>query len=349
VRLFGSQQYPLIILIGCLLIGGCQSSADLPAAPPGENGVPPQAEIAGETVDSFETTQTPLKESPTEIPTLPLPTSTELPTMTPTASATVVIPSSTPFPAGGDVKISPIDGMAMRYVPAGEFIMGVDDGEIDEGPQHTVYLDAFWIDEFEVSVGQYHQCVEAGACISPSQTNSTYRAEYYNHPDGEFDNFPVIYVTWDKAQTYCEWAGRRMPVEAEWEKAARGTDGRTYPWGEDPPAAHLLNYYNVTGDDGYPEDTAPVGSYPDGASIYGAQDLIGNVWEFTADWYDAGYYAVSPDKNPDGPTTGIYRVIRGGAWADTYLWVKVHNRGGAKLDTTKNVIGFRCAADASSD
>lgn len=343
--IFRSVQYPILLLAGCLLMAGCQGGSESPAAAPPESAASSQPESASEPLASpaatWTATETLVPETPT--PKAVLPTQTA-----PAPTATEVISSPTPFSAG-DVTISPIDGMSMGYVPAGEFIMGTDDGQLDESPQHTLYLDAFWIDQFEVSVGQYRQCVEAGSCSSPISTKSSYRAEYYDHPEGSFDDFPVIFVTWDMAQTYCEWAGRRLPTEAEWEKAARGTDGRTYPWGEAAPAAHLLNFYNVQEDDGYAEDTAPVGSYPDGASLYGAQDMIGNVWEFTADWYQAGYYAESPDENPAGPETGTYRVIRGGAWYDTYLWVAVYNRGGARLDAAKTVIGFRCAADASAD
>ena len=145
-------------------------------------------------------------------------------------------------------------------------------------------------------------------CKEPTIRFSATRERYYDEPQGKFDNYPVIYVNWSMAQTYCEWAGRRLPTEAEWEKAARGTDGRIYPWGNDPPNHDLVNY------DGYFGDTLNVGRYPKGASPYGAVDMAGNVDEWVADWYSATYYQSSPASNPTGPDSGEDKVLRGGDW-----------------------------------
>ena len=219
----------------------------------------------------------------------------------------------------------------MVYVPAGEFIMGSDEGDSDERPVHTVYLDAFYIDKYEVTNSQYRKCVEAGACDVPLVPSDT---TYYDNAD--YAGHPVAYVSWNDALAYCQWAGKRLPTEAEWEKAARGTDGRTYPWGEGIDCD--LAQYNECGG-----RTVPVGSKPKGASPYGALDMAGNVWEWVADWYDSGYYSQSPGRNPPGPDSSESRVLRGGSWyygadvarcADRFWRVPVY-RG--------SIMGFRCA------
>jgi formylglycine-generating enzyme required for sulfatase activity len=192
----------------------------------------------------------------------------------------------------------PVDGMTMILIPAGEFLMGDDTAPFAyEKPQHTVTLDSYWIDRAEVTNAQYRLCVEAEACAEPK----VWEDENLNG-----DDQPVL-VPWEGAQAYCKWAGARLPSEAEWEKAARGTDGRKWPWGNefDPSRA------NLSGDeDGYML-TAPVGIFPTGASAYGALDMAGNAAEWVADWYDAEYYAHSPAKNPTGPGSGDRKVYRG--------------------------------------
>jgi formylglycine-generating enzyme required for sulfatase activity len=209
----------------------------------------------------------------------------------------------------------------MVYVPTGEFWMGSTDEDIDavmaecsdcvreeftrEQPRHKVYVDAFWIDRTEVTNAQYRQCVADGACSPPSSLESNLRDSYYDNP--EFDNYPVVYVTWYQAQEYAGWAGGRLPTEAEWEYAARGPDGSTYPWGNGAPNDSLLNYdWNVG-------DTTAVGSYPDGASWCGALDMAGNVWEWVSSSYQD--YPYNPDDGRENPDASGKGVHRGGAFA----------------------------------
>ena len=225
------------------------------------------------------------------------------------------------------------DEMVMVYVPAGEFSMGSDTGGSNEKPIHTVTLDAFWIDQTEVTNGMYARCVAAGACQPPSDTASYTRSSYYN--DTQYADYPVIYVDWDQASAYCAWCGARLPTEAEWEKAARGADGRTYPWGENIDSI-LANYSINVG------DTTKVGSYPDGASPYGALDMAGNVWEWVDDWYGSNYYNHSPISNPTGPDSGASKVLRGGFWGNDGLILLSAYRYWGDPTNAGDVIGFRC-------
>ncbi|MGB4978376.1 MAG: formylglycine-generating enzyme family protein, partial [Anaerolineae bacterium] len=225
-------------------------------------------------------------------------------------------------------------------VPAGEFLMGSTDASAsgDEGPQHKVYLDAFLMDRTEVTNAMYAKCVAAGACKAPSNIGSSTRSKYYDDP--QYANYPVIYVSWDAAQAYCKWAGSRLPTEAEWEKAARGADGRLYPWGSQEPNCDRLNY-----DSGHAciGDTTSVGAYPQGASPYGALDIAGNVREWVADWYDVKYYATAPESNPQGPSSGQYRVLRGGSWHHNQRFVRAAYRDRNGSAYVSDDAGFRCA------
>lgn len=226
------------------------------------------------------------------------------------------------------------DSAEMAFVPAGEFTMGSDSGEHDEKPMHRILLDAFWIDVFEVINAQYKKCVDAGKCQPPSSSSSNRNSSYFGN--SQFDNYPVIYVSWEDANAYCAWAGKRLPAEAEWEKAARGTDARIYPWGNDWDV-NKVNADNRVG------DTTPVGSYPAGVSPYGALDMAGNVLEWVADWYDSGYYANSPRENPKGPFSEAYRVLRGGAWNLNRVNVRAADRINITPDDRYSNVGFRCA------
>lgn len=224
----------------------------------------------------------------------------------------------------------------MVLVPAGAFIMGSDDGDADEQPVHAVELDAYFIDVFAVSVGQYRACTEAGACEPPTSANLC------NWFDSVPDDHPINCMYWKDADDYCTWAGLRLPTEAEWEKAARGTDARTYPWGEDFDRDRA-NY-----GDGGTMRTTPVYEYPDGISPYGVYDMAGNVWDWVADWYHEHYYADSPQENPSGPESGSLRVLRGGShWFDAVL-MRSANREPYHPDQTDVDIGFRCARSASA-
>jgi len=236
--------------------------------------------------------------------------------------------------------------MVLIYVPAGEFLMGSADSDPDadayrdEKPQHRVYLDGYWIDKTEVTNAMYAKCVQAGACAASRNTSSPARSSYYGNP--AYDNYPVVYISWNDAQEYCAWVGRRLPTEAEWEKAARGTDGRRYPWGNDWDAGKLNSR------DAGPKDTTAVGSYPAGASPYGALDMAGNVWEWVADWSGGTYYAGSPAKNPTGPSSGTYRVVRGGAgdgnrWNTRSAFRAVARYPGFVGEISTYWHGFRCS------
>ncbi|MCC7264501.1 MAG: SUMF1/EgtB/PvdO family nonheme iron enzyme, partial [Candidatus Latescibacteria bacterium] len=220
-------------------------------------------------------------------------------------------------------------------VPAGVFIMGSEEGEADEQPAHLVSLEAYYIDQYEVTVGQYRACFEAGACAEPVA------ASLCNWGGAVGDDHPINCIRWAEAEAYCAWAGLRLPSEAEWEKAARGTDGRTYPWGEDFDRDRA-NY----ADNGFMQRTRPVGSYPEGRSPYGAEDMAGNVYEWVADWYEPNYYAASPPSDPPGPASGAQRVLRGGSWWFEPHQMRTFHREPYHPADTDVDIGFRCARSA---
>jgi formylglycine-generating enzyme required for sulfatase activity len=249
-------------------------------------------------------------------------------------------PAAPVEPEAGATRLSEEDDAAMVFVASGWFVMGSteDDAQADddEHPQHDVMLDGFWIDRTEVTNGQYKQCEAAGACTAPYPTSSYSRAAYYRHP--RYANFPVVNVTWQDAADYCEWAGKRLPTEAEWEKAARGVDERLYPWGNSPPNDTLANYGGNEG------DTEEVGSYPEGASPYGVLEMAGNVWEWVADPYDVKYYQASPSHNPAGPGSGEERVVRGGSWLLGQRRIRAAYRKSHRPDFRDGTTGFRCAS-----
>ncbi len=304
------------------------------------------------------------------------------PSDTPTVTITFTAPPSdtptsthSPTPEAGATMVSEKDGMTMVYVPAGSFLMGSSEEEIDfvseyciekqeqsnspytntrydpclisnyddERPQLEVYLDAFWIDRTEVTNAQFKQCVKEGQCLTPTKGCVPSNPTYF---DSEKGSYPVVCVDWNTAQAYCQWAGRRLPTNAEWEKAARGTDGRIYPWGNDTPRCYLANTQACLA------MADEVGLRPEGASPYGALDMLGNVSEWVADWYDEDYYTYSPRENPPGPTSwnsGIawkdweIRVVRGGSWWTRPWMTRAAERQYRPTEgTLGDKLGFRC-------
>jgi len=227
--------------------------------------------------------------------------------------------------AAGAEKVNVKDGATMVYVPAGEFTMGSKDNEGDEGehPQRKVTLDAFYIYKTEVTVAQYRRFCTATKREMPPEPAWKWT-----------EDRPIVNVTWSDANDYAQWAGAALPTEAQWEKAARGTDGRLYAWGN--KWAEDTSVHSVG-------KTAPVGSCPKGASPYGALDMTGNVWEWCADWYDPDYYATSPLVNPPGPKTGTTRVLRGGSWGfNVPEFFRVTYRNRCSPQCKYGDYGFRC-------
>jgi formylglycine-generating enzyme required for sulfatase activity len=238
--------------------------------------------------------------------------------------------------------------MSMVYVPGGEFKMGRTWSLQDR--VHTVELDSFWIDQTEVTNAHYRHCVEAGACRAP--TTCSWGEPTYGGVSKT--DHPVICITWQSASDYCRWAGGRLPTEAEWEYAARGPSASTYPWGDDFDGTRLNSCdVNCPHEDERSTDyddgqalTAPVGSYPSGASWCGALDLVGNVWEWVADWH--GPYPLTRQTNPTGPERGRERLIRGGSWYhnDEYGFLRADNRHPFDPRDYNYLIGFRCVVPA---
>jgi formylglycine-generating enzyme required for sulfatase activity len=225
--------------------------------------------------------------------------------------------------------------MVQVFIPEGEFLMGVGkEHQFSNSPQHTVYLDTFWMDQVEVTNAMYLKCIRAGGCSDPVTDNIYYDKWVYR-------NYPMIYVVWDQAQEYCQWAGRRLPTEAEWEKAARGASGNTYPWGEEPPTPRLANF-----DEAMILEAVPSYRYRLGASPYGALNMAGNVREWVADWFDPEYYTYSPYSNPTGPASGDKRSLRGGSYVENYREIEVFVRYSHNPESAGLNRGFRCAQSA---
>ena len=227
--------------------------------------------------------------------------------------------------------VVPPDNMAL--IPTGSFMMGVDDTDLSGlKPAHRVYLDAYWIDTLPVTNEQYRACFDAGVCLPPVNRPGGLLNRRSYHENPAFARFPVNYVRHDQAVTYCHWRGKRLPTEAEWEKAARGDDGRLYPWGDEIPEWFL--------------ETDPirhVGSMPEVASPYGVMDMGGSMWEWVADSYSGDYYAKSPVVNPKGPEARMTKVQRGGDRFILTPWAVIRSPSWTR-DSNHNV-GFRCAKD----
>jgi serine/threonine-protein kinase len=307
--------------------------------------------------------------SPTTIPpTQPLPTKT----LPPTNILNLDIPPA--CISTGQAWASPVDNMLMVCVPSGDFLMGSADNDPqaagDEKPQHQVYLDAFWIDQTEVTNAMFERFVSATGFQTEAENRGTglvldfklgiwkaAQGANWRHPRGPTSDIsglgdhPVVQMSWNDAMAYCQWAGRRLPTEAEWEKAARGSDARIYPWGNQGVAGNLLNFADVklkmdwadkNVDDGF-QFTSPVGNYPAGASPYGVKDIAGNAWEWVLDWYGEDYYQNSPLENPKGPSSGYFRIWRGGSWVNTIINVRATNRSKSYPNNREDYIGFRCA------
>lgn len=237
--------------------------------------------------------------------------------------------------------ITPLPSSIMVLVPGGNYSIGSNEFR-DEQPVHTVLLNDFYIDQYEVTNALYAACVDAGVCSPPQASRSATRSDYYGNE--QYADFPVIHITWEMAKVFCEnWRGARLPTEAEWEAAARGTNGEKYPWGDNIDC----NYSNFNDWGRFcVGDTIHVGSYELGKSTYGVYDLAGNVAEWVSDWYDEDYYWGLPHDffNPTGPSTGLDRVIRGGSWADSAYAVRSANRNWRDPEEASQEIGFRCAA-----
>ena len=264
----------------------------------------------------------------------PLPTETPQPTPEPRwISTPLPLPQSAAIPASAR---NPVNSAEVVYVPAGEFLMGSaqTDSNSDpasEEPQHSVDLDAFWISKTQVTNAMFNACVAAGAC-----TYSASHATNPNYLDPLFANHPIVYISWDMGQTYCEWTGGRLPTEAEWEKAARGPHGQRYPWGSDMARIKFTNAGNEIG------NTTVVGAFPYGASYYGALDMGSNVREWVSDWYDADYFYNSPAVNPLGPETGEKKVLKGASYKDPWIYCRAANRLSHEPASPGAVRGFRC-------
>jgi formylglycine-generating enzyme len=240
-----------------------------------------------------------------------------------------------------------LDSAPMVLIPAGPFTMGSDDGPHNEQPAHTVTLDAYSIDRYEVTLGLYRKFLEEGKYDAPPIWDDEAATSVGDRP--------AIGMRWESAAVYCRWAGKRLPTEAEWEKAARGTDGRRYPWGEMQPFVDIANYNRgmwvskaitlmaVTG--GLEGMSVRHGLKEGGKSPFGVFHMAGNAAEWVADWYDRDYYHKSPERNPSGPMTGEKRVLRGGSWADVPSALRTTARFSAEPNFEDRTIGFRCAAD----
>ena len=259
----------------------------------------------------------------------PSPTETLLPTPTLTSTPTEVPREPTGPQAGTTLLYN--DGSTLVFIPAGTFEMG---GDGKDNPVHTVSLGSYWIQKTEVTRAMYSNCFSAGGCVEVSKFKII---AYAN--DSAYWHRPVAGVKHEQAQSYCAWMGGRLPTEAEWEYAARGSSGSIYPWGNDEPTCDLLNFNNCVG------DVTRATNYQADRSPFGILGMGGNVREWVSDFFDGNYYKNSPRQNPTGPIKGNYHAVRGGGYASLAEDVKVYNRGFIKLTGDENDLGFRCVVD----
>lgn len=352
IRVFRPDRlWPVLIVLLCIILYSCNSQTQepTPTIEPTKTQFPADSSITT-TADKLAGTAIPTR----SLPDTPNPIDK---TLIP-ATTNETLPVEPEQPVLGSTRVSAVDLMAQVYIPAGEFTMGSDDTEAKirleggraypEIPVHSVYVDSYWIDKFEVSNNQYALCVDADVCETPYLNSSETRKEYFRNP--EYANYPVIWVSWYMAQTYCEWSGRRLPTEAEWEKAARGSDGRKYPWGNDPLTGERANFCDINCtrdianpiyDDDY-ADTSPVGNYPAGASPHGVMDMSGNVWEWNSTLIKPYPY----DANDGREDLEVYgeRVWRGGPWSNGYWWMRSSVRYRSIPTYWYVNLGFRCAS-----
>ncbi len=301
------QYISYLAIVSIVLLAGCNLQTSLPAT---------------------EALPGPVTVRPTGIPTTS-PISTVEATVTATEEPVVL--------AEPDAGVTMLwsDSSYVVYVPGGEFLMGKNElAASDHSPAHTVTLGGYWIHQTEVTNSMYALCVNLGICSAPTHESSV--PNWYTDP--KYANAPVVGVNWNQAETYCEWIDARLPTEAEWEKAARGTDGASYPWGEDQPTCSLLNFKGCL------LKPAPeiIRTYPQGASPYALADMAGNVYEWVFDRYAADYYASSPTSNPTGPVAGEMRVVRGSSYLTPAEDLNISLRNSLKPESERADLGFRC-------
>jgi len=364
---------------GDKLVGEARTDANgnfkfaLPSVSAGAHSFKASAEADGARIESgalaLNVTAPAVAVAPTAPPTAPpTPTATQVP---PTATAvpptaTQVPPTSTPAPTAtptlgaGTVQRRGKDNAEMVYVPAGEFTFG------DENPARRITLDPFWLDKFEVTNAQFQQFADATGSKTDAeklgwgfdfvngkweQVNGiSWRAPRAGVTLADRQKFPVVLVSWHDASAYCAWAGKRLPSEAEWERTARGNDARAFPWGNIWDGSKLnfcdsncaYSWKEASVNDGFAE-SAPVGNYPQAGSPFGAMDMAGNVWEWTADWFSVEYYKTMPARNPTGPATGQLKILRGGAWSIDQTYARTTNRFTVVPEFRQQSVGFRCA------
>ncbi len=335
----GAMVFVIIVLLALVIAPALTAQQPAPTALP--TRLPTWEAVNVTSITAAKPTVAPLPTTPVPIPTTPVPiptTPVPIPT-TPVPIPTTPVPiPTTPVPSVSNdllLTLAPNVTLDLVRVPAGEFLMGSTDADTyaypEEKPQHKVTLDEYLIGKYEVTNAQYAAYTKA-------------KGLNWSMPQGE-ENHPVVYVSWDDAVAFCAWAtqvtGRtvKLPTEAQWEKAARGTDGRIYPWGNEAPSSTLANFSQTM---------AVVGTYPSGISPYGALDMAGNVWEWTADWYSKTYYASSPSSNPQGPTTGQERVVRSGGGMGIATGVRAAIRNGNGPGAHYYLNGFRVAAYATA-